>query len=128
MAAARSKPGMELERLDAEVDKAADRARAAKQQVRAAKAALKRARKLAKQLKKAAKQARKKAGAARLSAATTPLPKAPKVLPRPVKRSRVASRAPAANSKRSAAAVAKSVIQALDDQRLDEQDQIPPKP
>jgi hypothetical protein len=134
MAAARSKLEMGLQRLNAEADKAAALARAAKQRVRAAKAALKRARKLAKQLKKAAKQARKKAEVAGLSAVTTPIagkapkapkapkvlrtpkvPKAPKVLSRPVKR--------AANPKPSAAAVAQSVIQ-----HLDEQAQVPPKP
>jgi len=132
-----------IKRLKAAATKAASRAAAAKNQVRAAKAQLKQARKLFKTEKKAAKQARRKVDAAAASAirraprpaaslklkpavrkpAEKPLvaaksPKAarkatPKSLQKKIKPRRAAKASAEASGMRSAAEVAKSVIERL---------------
>jgi len=89
--------------LKSDLEKAEARAAAAKQQVRAAKAALKRARKLFKTEKKAAKQARKKAKAALAAVRVAQKP-------RRVRKPRAAA---SRNPMRSAADVAKLVIDRL---------------
>jgi hypothetical protein len=116
-AVANSKKDAALQRLIAEADKATVRAEAAKEQVRLAKTQLKQARKASKRTRKAAKQARRKmeaaqvemavaaAGRAQAKHAAKPrhAKKAPKFLiPKPAPR------------KKSAAAVARSVISRLE--------------